>query len=138
MIRLTRCYAFPAAHVLCSPELSDEENRRVFGKCANPAGHGHDYRIEVTVEGELDSATGELVPVAELDRLFEDAVRAPLGHRMLNETERFRGLVPTAENVARVVHEDLDRELARRGAPRLAGVRVVETSRNSFETGEAR
>ena len=60
MIALTRRYAFPAAHVLRHPSLGDAENRRIYGKCANPAGHGHNYGIEVTVSGPQDAQTGRI------------------------------------------------------------------------------
>ena len=76
MIELTRRYRFPAAHVLASPRLSDAENRRVYGKCAHPAGHGHDYGVEVTVRGEIDPQTGSLMPHAALDGLVEARVVA--------------------------------------------------------------
>ena len=136
MIALSRRYRFPAAHVLASETLSDEDNQRIFGKCANPRGHGHDYGVVVTVVGQPDARTGEIVPVAELDAAFEEAVREPYSHRFLNALPRFAGRVPTAEVIAQVLYEDLERALARRGA-RLWRVQVVETPRNLFEYGAA-
>jgi 6-pyruvoyltetrahydropterin/6-carboxytetrahydropterin synthase len=138
VISVTRCYRFPAAHVLAIPSLPDAENRRIYGKCANPAGHGHDYGVEVTVEGPVDPATGRVVDPARLDALFEARVGRHLAHRMLNEVPLFaeRGLVPTAENIARVVFEQLAEPVAAGGSVRLACVRVVETRRNSFVYGE--
>ena len=70
MISLTRCYRFPAAHVLAIPSASDAENRRLYGKCANPAGHGHDYGVEVTIAGPLDPQTGRVIDPARLDAIF--------------------------------------------------------------------
>ena len=128
MIELTRRYAFPAAHVLRHPDLSDAENWRVYGKCAHPAGHGHDYGLEVTVGGEL-------LPSERLDALVEARILAQFSHRLLNEIEPFRERVPTAENIARVAYERLAAPIAREGA-RLVRVCVVETARNRFEYSE--
>ena len=136
MIALTRRYRFPAAHVLRSERFSDEENRRVYGKCAHPNGHGHDYGLEVTVTGPLDARTGAIVPVAELDELVRRRVLERLGHRLLNDDPWFAESVPTAENIARAVRGELDAALAERGAARVARVRLQETRRNAFECGE--
>jgi len=138
VISVTRCYRFPAAHVLAIRTASEAENRRLYGKCANPAGHGHDYGVEVTVAGPVDERTGRLIDPAGLDALFEERVGRRLAHRLLNEVPLFaeRDLVPTAENVARVVFEQLAEPVAASGAARLARVRVVETRRNSFVYGE--
>ncbi len=138
MILVTRRYRFPAAHVLAIRTASDAENRRIYGKCANPAGHGHDYGFEVTVAGPVDERSGRVIDPARLDALFEERVGRRLAHRMLNEVPLFalRDLVPTAENVARVVFEELAGPVAECGAARLARVRVVETRRNSFVYGE--
>ena len=138
MISLTRCYRLPAAHVLAMPSASDAENQRIYGKCANPAGHGHDYGFEVTVAGPVDERSGRVIDPARLDALFEALVARRLGHRMLNEVSLFagRGLVPTAENVARVAFEELAGPVAACGAARLVRVRIVETRRNSFVYGE--
>ena len=138
MISLTRCYRFPAAHVLAIATASDAENRRIYGKCANPAGHGHDYGVEVTVAGPLDERTGQVIDPARLDAIFEERVARRLGHRMLNELPLFadRDLVPTAENIARVVFEELAGPVAASGEARLRRVRILETRRNTFEYGE--
>ncbi len=138
MISLTRCYRFPAAHVLRSDAYDDEENVRVFGKCANPAGHGHNYGIEVTVAGPVDEATGELMSREELDGLVRERVIERFSHRMLNEDDLFADLVPTAENIARVVYERLEDPVALAGRARLLRVRVHETRKNSFVYGEVR
>jgi 6-pyruvoyltetrahydropterin/6-carboxytetrahydropterin synthase len=134
---VTRRYRFPAAHVLSSRALSDEENRRIFGKCANPSGHGHNYGVEVSVTGPVDARTGQILPVEELDAIFDASVREPFSHRLLNDVERFATVVPTAENIAVAIHEELSRALGRRGgAARVARVRLVETPRNVFDYGE--
>jgi 6-pyruvoyltetrahydropterin/6-carboxytetrahydropterin synthase len=136
MIELTRRYELPAAHVLASTALSDEENRRIFGKCANPGGHGHNYLVDVTVAGPLDEVTGEIVPLGLLDEIFDARVRSQYGHGLLNELERFALRVPTAENIVRDVYEELAPELARRGAARLVRVKLRETSNNRADYGD--
>jgi 6-pyruvoyltetrahydropterin/6-carboxytetrahydropterin synthase len=135
LIHVTRRYGFPAAHVLRHPALSDAENRRLYGKCAHPAGHGHDYGVELTVAGPLDSETGQIVREGELDALVGEHVLEPFSHRLLNDAAPFREAVPTGENIARVLHEALAGPLTARGA-RLVRVRVVETPRNQFEIGD--
>jgi 6-pyruvoyltetrahydropterin/6-carboxytetrahydropterin synthase len=136
LIRVTRRYRFPAAHVLSNPAFSDEKNQAIFGKCANPAGHGHNYGVEVSVTGEIDPQTGQVMPVELLDRLVDDLVLQPMSHRFLNDLDAFRGKVPTAEVIARVVYDLLAPEVVARGHARLARVRIVETSRNTAEYGE--
>jgi len=136
VIELTRRYRFPAAHVLAHRRLSAEENQRIYGKCAHPAGHGHDYGVEVTLRGEVDPETGSLMPHDVLDALVETRVVARFGHRLLNADPLFAELVPTAENIARAIYRELDAPVAAAGSARLARVRVTETRKNSFVYGE--
>jgi 6-pyruvoyltetrahydropterin/6-carboxytetrahydropterin synthase len=136
LIWLTRRYRFPAAHVLAHPSFTPDENRRIYGKCANAAGHGHNYGIEVCVNGPLDPHSGRVIDPDALDAIFEQRIAARFGHRMLNEDAAFAQLVPTAENLARVIHDELAPAIARAGTARLARVRVAETRRNSFVYGE--
>lgn len=137
MIALTRRYHIPAAHVLTSPHLSAEENARIFGKCANPAGHGHDYMLEVTVSGPVDARSGCILARERLDALVSARVLGRFAHRMLNEDPAFQQRVPTAENICQVIHEALAAPIAEAGA-RLERVRVEETRRNAFVHGELR
>ena len=136
MIQLTRRYRFPAAHVLAHPSLSAAENERLYGKCANPAGHGHDYGVEVTVAGPVDDRSGQIIAPERLDALFEDRIGRRFGHRLLNADPAFDGRVPTAENIATVIHAGLSGSVAERSSARVLAVRVVETSRNSCTYGE--
>jgi 6-pyruvoyltetrahydropterin/6-carboxytetrahydropterin synthase len=136
VIRLTRCYRFPAAHILRHASFSDEENWRVFGKCANPAGHGHNYGVEVTVEGPVDEASGEVMGRERLDALVEERVLRRFSHRLLNADPLFAERVPTAENIARVIYERLSEPIAREGRAALRSVRLHETRKNSFHYGE--
>lgn len=137
MISLTRRYHFPAAHVLAHPALSPQENERTYGKCANPAGHGHDYGLEVTVSGDVDPASGWLIDREALDAVVAERVLDRFGHRMLNEDPAFGERVPTAENIAAVIHAELALPIAETGA-RLVRVALQETRRNQFVYGELR
>jgi 6-pyruvoyltetrahydropterin/6-carboxytetrahydropterin synthase len=137
LIAVTRRYRFPAAHVLRHPALSDAENERLYGKCANPNGHGHDYGLEITVTGEPDPATGFIVAPEALDAIVRERVLDRFDHRRLNDDALFRERVPTAENIAIVVHRELSAPVASACAGRLLRVRVVETARNQFDYEES-
>ena len=139
MIALTRRYRFPAAHVLRHSGLSDADNARIYGKCANPAGHGHDYGLEITVAGEVDPASGQIVGRDRLDALVAERVLDRFSHSLLNEDPAFTERVPTAENIALAAFAELAPAIAAaRPGARLVRVRLEETRKNSFETGEAR
>src|ERR1700684_1063329 len=101
MILLTRKAEFSAAHFYFNPAWSEEENRRVFGKCANRQGHGHNYTLEVTVAGEPDTVSGFVVDLKQLKDILEREVISVYDHRHLNfEVPEFASTVPTAENIA--------------------------------------
>jgi len=134
-VERTQRYEIAAAHVLSHPSLSEAENRALYGKCANPSGHGHNYGIEITVRGTVDDRTGLLMEDGLLDRIFDERIRQRFASRLLNDDPAFGELVPTAENIAIVFHADLAAEIAKRTAARLVRVRVVETRRNSSSTG---
>jgi len=129
-VRLTARYGFAAAHRLHTPALSAEENRRLYGKCNNPYGHGHDYVLEVSVEG-LVAEDGQLVRREELDALVKEHVLALVDHKDLNrDVAGFEGRVTTTENLAEVLRSQLERHWTL--TPRLAGLRISETPRNTF------
>ncbi|NNL67868.1 MAG: 6-pyruvoyl tetrahydrobiopterin synthase [Myxococcales bacterium] len=132
-VAVSRRYRFAAAHVLRSDALSDEENRRVYGKCSNL--HGHDYGFEVEVTGPVDPISGQIIAPERLDGLVERHVLGPLAHSDLSQHPWFAERVSTAENVARVIHEQLESPIAGEGRARLASIRVQETRRNGFEYG---
>jgi 6-pyruvoyltetrahydropterin/6-carboxytetrahydropterin synthase len=137
MLRLSKRYPFSASHRLHSSELSEQENARLFGKCNNPFGHGHNYVLEVGVCGEADPESGMLLPRAELDRLVRKAVLDKVDHANLNaDVAGMRGLVPTTENLALVIgrwlREAWEKEFDGRPV-RLDRVRIEETARNTFE-----
>jgi 6-pyruvoyltetrahydropterin/6-carboxytetrahydropterin synthase len=134
LIALTRRYRFSAAHVLARRDWEEERNRTVYGKCANPTGHGHDYTLFVTVRGTPDPESGRLVRVADLDRIVRERVLSVLDGALLNrDVEAFEKLVPTAENIARFAFKALVDEVR---PARLSRVRLVETSNNAVECGE--
>jgi 6-pyruvoyltetrahydropterin/6-carboxytetrahydropterin synthase len=104
MIRFTRKAEFCAAHYYHNPAFSSVENRRVFGKCANLHGHGHNYVLEVTIAGESDPATGMLLDLKELKEVIEREVIERMDHRSLNhEVPELAGKIPTCENVAMAI-----------------------------------
>jgi 6-pyruvoyltetrahydropterin/6-carboxytetrahydropterin synthase len=129
-IELGRRYQFAASHRLHSEKLSAEENSRVYGKCNNPHGHGHNYVLEINVSGTVDPATGMIVNLTDLDRFVEREVIEAFDHRSLNEeVPAFRGQVPTTENVCIEIYERLKQFTQ----ARLERVRVEETGNNAFE-----
>ncbi len=145
-MRLTRRYRFSASHRLFTDTLSEAENRAIFGKCANPFGHGHDYALDVSVRGPLDSNTGRIVDLDLLDLLVRDTVVGPLEHSNLNaDVEEFKSgsLVPTTENLAVVVRDRLARAWRGYFEPSafqnvaLDKIRIEETKRNIFEISES-
>ena len=129
-LSLTRRYRFAASHRLYSPAFTEGENNRLYGKCGNPYGHGHNYILEVTVSGPIDPETGMVANLGELDPFVERAIIEPFDHKYLNEqVDEFRASVPTSENVCREIY----RRLKAFQAARLEKVRIEETSNNSFE-----
>jgi 6-pyruvoyltetrahydropterin/6-carboxytetrahydropterin synthase len=140
MIRVTRRYAFSASHRLHAPSLTADENQRLYGKCNNPFGHGHNYVLDVSVSGPLDALSGRAVDPAALDRLVRERVLAAFDHKNLNEeVEAFGQVVPTTENLGLAIHERLKQNWSSAfpGAwPRLEKVRIAETERNIFEISE--
>ncbi|MGI8992177.1 MAG: 6-carboxytetrahydropterin synthase [Bryobacteraceae bacterium] len=142
MIVVTRRYRFSASHRLHSKELSEEENAALYGKCNNPFGHGHNYDLEVSVRGPVDTLTGRAVTIGKLDRLVQTEVVERFHHRSLNaEIPRFAEVVPTTENLALEIHERLKACWAAafpKQWPVLDAVRIAETPRNIFEVMGAR
>ncbi len=125
MVYLTRKCEFSAAHYYHNPEFSPEENQRLFGKCNNPHGHGHNYTLEVTVKGEVNSRSGFVVDLKELKDVLEREVLSALDHRFLNkEVPEFRERIPTTENLAIAIWDRLQPKLNR---AQLHRVRLYET-----------
>ena len=137
MFRVTRRYGFAASHRLHSDRLSEAENARVYGKCNNPYGHGHNYCLEVSARGPADQTTGLAAHLGDLDSLVKHEVLAPFDHRNLNlDTDAFLCSVPTTENLAREIARRLKanwRNAFPGRWPELEKVRIAETDRNIFE-----
>ena len=132
-VHLSRRYRFSASHRLYKNRLSEDENRRVYGKCANPFGHGHNYVLEVTMSGPIDPATGMVANLADLDAFVEREVVEVFDHKYLNEQiAEFHDQVPTTENLC----GDIYRRLRAFSAARLERVGIEETEKNSFEYTE--
>ena len=135
-VLLMRRYGFAAAHRLYIPALSDDENTAIYGKCANPYGHGHDYELELVVRGKVDEVTGRVVDLARLDALTEETVLRQVRYKDLNaELEAFRTAPPTTENLAREVERWLRAAWPKwfGRAPALEMIRIRETPRNICE-----
>lgn len=124
---VTRRVDFSASHVCSLPALSEEENRAIYGAAANPKGHGHNYVLEVTLEGEPDPVTGMVFDLKRLKEIINEKVVNPMDHRFLNyETPPFDRVVPTAENVAMEIWKRLEPAFDD-GVARLRNVRLYET-----------
>ncbi len=137
-LSLTRRYRFAASHRLDTPQLSAEENQRIYGKCNSPYGHGHNYALEVTLTGPVDPATGMIANLGDLDPFVQREVIELFDHKFLNEevpafkvdiSKTSVAQVPTTENVCR----EIFRRLEKFPAAQLERVRIEETSKNSFE-----
>jgi 6-pyruvoyltetrahydropterin/6-carboxytetrahydropterin synthase len=125
---VTRRVHFNAAHRLHNPDLSDEENRRIFGACNNPNYHGHNYELDVSVEGEIDPITGFVADLGEVRQLVEREVLTRIDHKNLNlDVPELRGVNPTTENLVVVIWTMLEGHLP----ARLVRLVLWETPRNS-------
>jgi len=127
---LTRRYKFSASHRLHSPEFSAERNQEIYGKCNNPYGHGHNYKVEVTVSGQPDPATGMICNLADLDGFVERVVMPRFEFSNLNELDAFRDVVPTTENLSRELFHLFRSQFQ---LATVEKVRIEETMLNSFE-----
>ncbi|MGF1523538.1 MAG: 6-carboxytetrahydropterin synthase [Leptolyngbyaceae cyanobacterium] len=130
---LTISTHFSAAHRLALPTLSYEENVEIYGKCARPNGHGHNYHLEVTVSGQIDPRTGMIADLVELQQAIDDHVVEPFDHTFLNkDIPYFADIVPTAENIAVRIRDLLREPIAQTGA-QLHKVKLIESPNNSAE-----
>jgi len=126
MVYLTRKAEFSASHYYHNPEFTPEENQRIFGKCNNPNGHGHNYTLEVTVKGKVDDRSGFVVDLKQLKEIMNREVIDAMDHRFLNkEVADFKDRIPTTENLAISIWGRLKPKL---NLAELHRVRVYETS----------
>ena len=136
MFRVTRRYGFAASHRLHAPQLSEQQNQELYGKCNNPYGHGHNYALEVTLAGPINAQTGMVYDLAALDHTVEQEVLERFDHTHLNlDVDNFRTRVPTTENLCIEIFNLLRDKLNGAGpdGAHLKRVRLEETSSNSFE-----
>jgi 6-pyruvoyltetrahydropterin/6-carboxytetrahydropterin synthase len=125
MVYLTRKAEFSASHYYHNPKFTPEENRRIFGKCNNPHGHGHNYTLEVTVKGQVDQRSGFVVDLKQLKDIMNREVIDAMDHRFLNEeVAEFKNSIPTTENLAISIWQRLQPKL---NLAQLHRVRVYET-----------
>ena len=135
-MRLTRRYRFSASHRLHSEQLTEAENDVTYGKCNNPYGHGHNYVLEVTVQGPVDGITGRVADLPSLDDFVQKEIVSRYDHRNLNEqVEELSGVVPTTEVVSAAIHARLDAHWPGQ-LPALDRVRIWETRNNIFEVSK--
>ena len=130
---LNRRYRFSASHRLHSDQMSDEENRAIYGKCNNPHGHGHNYVLEVTVSGQVDK-NGIVCNLVDLDQCVQREIVTRFDLENLNMSPDFADSVPTTENLCTVVYDILKREFSQ---AHLERVRLEETMMNAFEYDES-
>ncbi len=131
MIYLTRKAFFCAGHRLHNPELSNEENARIFGLCNNPNFHGHNYTLEVTITGEPDPRTGMVMDLKDLKDLIEAEIIGHVDHKNLNlDVEFLRGVIPSAENIARAFWNILAPKIV---SGKLYSIRLFESETNIVE-----
>ena len=130
-VYLTRRETFAAAHRLFKGGLSDEENFKMFGKCSNPNWHGHNYTLEVTVIGEVDSETGFVMDIKKLKELMQEYVISKVDHKNLNiDADFMKGIIPTSENITIAIWNQLADKIS---GGKLFSVKLYETENNYFE-----
>jgi 6-pyruvoyltetrahydropterin/6-carboxytetrahydropterin synthase len=133
-MKLTRTYEFAASHRLDAPHLSRETNLDLYGKCNNPAGHGHNYILEVTVEGSPDPQSGMICDLGAIDEVVNREVVDRYDHKHLNEDlPEFAGIIPSSEIVVQEIYQRLNGKLP----AKLERVRLWETARNMFEVSHS-
>ncbi len=130
-VYITRRETFAAAHRLFLPELSDEENLKLFGKCSNPKWHGHNYTLEVTVAGVANPKTGFVLDIKKLKEIIHNNVIEKVDHKNLNdETDFMKGINPTSENLVIAIWQQLQDKIP---DGKLNSVKLYETENNYFE-----
>lgn len=133
MIYITRKEHFNAAHKLYNADWSDDKNTEVFGKCANPNWHGHNYNLYVTVKGEINPDTGYSVNLKDLSLLIRTHITDKLDHKNLNlDVDFMKGLMPSTENVAIAIWKQLQSHIDALGC-KLHSIKLYETENNYVE-----
>lgn len=131
VVYITRRETFAAAHRLFKPELSDEENLKLFGKCSHPNWHGHNYTLEVIVTGEVDTDTGFVMDLKDLKEIVRKNVISKVDHKNLNlDTDFMKGKIPTSENIVIAIWNELEDKITK---GKLFSIKLYETENNYFE-----
>jgi len=131
IVYITRRETFAAAHRLFKPELSEEENFKLFGKCSNPNWHGHNYTLEVVIAGEVDRDTGFVMDLQELKEIMKKNIIENVDHKNLNiDTNFMKGIIPTSENIVLAIWNELKNKINK---GKLYSVKLFETENNYFE-----
>jgi 6-pyruvoyltetrahydropterin/6-carboxytetrahydropterin synthase len=131
MIYVTRREVFSASHRLFNTNFSDKENNRLFGKCSNLNGHGHNYVLEVVVSGEIDPNTGYVIDLKVLKEIIIENVISKVDHKNLNlDVDFLKGKIPTAENITAGIWDQLVGKLP---AGELYSIKLYETENNYVE-----
>ena len=133
MVFITRREHFSAAHRLFLPDRPDKENFEIFGKCSNPNWHGHNYILYVTLKGEPDPVTGLIIHLRHVSKLIDERILQKVDHKNLNlEVDFLKGKVPTSENVAIGIWNELAGEIRKLGAE-LHCIRLEQSENNIIE-----
>ncbi len=131
VVYITRRETFAAAHRLFKPELNDDENLKLFGKCSNPNWHGHNYTLEVIVAGEVDTDTGFVMDLKDLKEIVRKHIISKVDHKNLNlDTDFMKGTIPTSENIVIAIWNELEDKIIKGD---LFSVKLYETENNYFE-----
>jgi 6-pyruvoyltetrahydropterin/6-carboxytetrahydropterin synthase len=133
MVFITRKFHFSASHRLYKPEYSNEENERIYGKCSNPNGHGHNYKLEITVAGKTDLEIGYVMDLKKLRDLVNEVIIEKVDHKNLNlDVDFMEGIIPTAENIALKFWEQIESKINNKHR-KLYSVKLSETDNNIVE-----
>jgi 6-pyruvoyltetrahydropterin/6-carboxytetrahydropterin synthase len=128
---ITRREIFNSAHRLSLPDLTDEQNFEIFGKCSYPNYHGHNYEVHVTLIGDIDPRTGFVYDIAKLKQIMKSEILDPYDHRNLNlDTDDFKTLIPTVENITKMIYTKMRAKIE---PEYTVKVKVYETIRNYSE-----
>ncbi len=131
MIFVTRREIFSSSHRIYNPDFSENENERVFGKCSNPNGHGHNYTLEVTVAGEVDTKTGYVIDLKLLKEIIIENVIQKVDHKNLNlDVDFLKGKIPTSENICTGIWNQLINKIP---SGKLYSIKLYETENNYVE-----
>lgn len=133
MLYITRKFHFSASHRMYKPELNDEENFKLYGKCSNPNGHGHNYILDVTVEGEADPEIGYVMDLKQLKKIVDDELIEKVDHKNLNaDVDFMKGVIPTSENIVIKFWEQLENKINNKYR-KLYSLKLFETENNVVE-----